>query len=116
MIYHVVFATQDDNTDCLDVECNYLEQSELCEVVADGVKIKTTGAIVEIDCEYNPHDEPTVTIGCPECGVVEVVGDIFESGEATSGICPKCKMRLYFAPNDQGENDGIHGTEALAGK
>lgn len=42
-------------------------------------------------------ERPKVSIVCPDCGAVEVVGDVFERGEAISGECPGCGDRLYFA-------------------
>jgi transcriptional regulator with XRE-family HTH domain len=36
------------------------------------------------------------SIVCPDCGPVDVMADIFESDRLVSGICPKCKDRVFF--------------------
>jgi hypothetical protein len=43
------------------------------------------------------HPRSVKTVDCLDCGRVEVQADVFERGNPTSGICPDCGERLYFA-------------------
>jgi hypothetical protein len=69
------------------------------ELAAAAAAAAVAGGPVPVTLAVTATVTPTGLVGtvCPDCGAVNVLANVFESGRAVAGLCPGCGDQLHFA-------------------